>query len=466
MNWSSLGDTSQGGVIKHAIEHAVAQTILSHPVLQAGIVGEETASPYFVHLPTLKLSELISWEHDNVDAPSTGDVALQHVLEARHSSLWPELHRRPGYQFIILSPEPANPATKGLLSVDIVFAFHHAYGDGNSGVILQRTLLQALNNPAPVHGYDPSTHILAIDNPAPLPPPQDALINFKISWSFLFKTLWSEFGPSFLKAALPQPAWAGKPITTHPEATRLRLISFPANTASDILKRCRENSATLTPLVHVIILRSLANRLPESALANHTFTSTTPISLRRLLPPGGKRGFDPDATMGVVLTGQGHRFSSSTIRRIRSSSSGESLIWELTSSLADELKRKVDSLPDDDITALMAWVSDWNERWRKMLGKERQDTWEVSNVGAADFGLAVEDKAGWSVDRMMFSQSANVAGPAFSVSVAGVKGAELAVTVSWQDGIIDEEVADGLAKDLRAWLTSFARTGWFGGSEA
>ncbi len=455
---SLLEDQDLGSVI----EHAVAQTILSHPVLQVGIVGEDTPSPYFVYLPSLDLSKLVRWEQVDGDTPAARDAALQRVLEARHSELWPDLHQQPGYEFIVLSPNLANRSHAGSVVIEIVFAFHHGYGDGTSGVILQRTLLRALNNPIAVPSFNFSTHVLTIDTPAPLPPPQDALINFKISWSFLLKSLWDEFGPSLLKPTPPVPAWAGKHVTLHPDSTCLRLLSFPPPTASGIVAHCREKSTTLTPLLHVLVLRSLVKRLPEHAISNNTLTCGTPISLRRLLPPGGKQGFDPDTSMGVVLATQDYRFSSSTICQIRAGGNdSERLVWDLTSSFGKDLKRKVASLPNDDITALMAWVSDYNAWWRKKLGKEREETWQLSNVGAADFD-ADDEKVGWSVDRVVFSQSGHVAGSAFSVSVSGVKGGDLAITLSWQESIVDDELLDGVAVDLREWLTTFARTGRFG----
>jgi hypothetical protein len=449
--------------LQTAIEHAVAQTILAHPVLQVGIVGEEDTKPYFIHLEQLDLSKLIRSE-PQFDGWSDRDAALQSLLEARHSSLWSHIHQRPGYEFIVFPP-PVDSMSGSTMTVDIIFAFHHAYGDGNSGVILQRTLLHALNNPKPLSGFDTSTRILTIDTPAPLPPPQDGLIDFKISWSFLIKTLWEEFGPSFLKPAPPQPAWTGRAIATHPENTRLRLVSFAPPVASAIVKQCRTKSTTLTPLIHILVLRSLANRLPVPVLTNHSLASTTPISLRRLLPSGGKQGFDPEATMGVLLAGQEHRFSSTTIQKIRSSSDMD-VLWDLTSSLGTDLRNKVASLPNDDITALLAWVSDWNERWTNMLGKERQYTWEVSNVGAADPQPAPrQEKRDWHMDRLVFSQSASVAGSAFSVSVAGVKGGELAIVLSWQDTIIEDELANGVASDLGEWLSYFAKTGRIGRKE-
>ncbi|KAB5513210.1 alcohol acetyltransferase [Coniochaeta sp. 2T2.1] len=453
--------------IVSVIEHAVAQAILYHPVLQAGIIDEDTASPTWVYLPYLDLSQLIRWERLDASTPSNRDAALQRVLEARHSTLWPDLHRRPGYEFIILGPKTTTDTTAEYQSIDIVFAVHHAYADGNSCLILHRTLHHALNNPSPIPSFDPLSHTLTIITHSPLPPPQEALIEFKLSWPFFLKTLWTELAPSFLKPAPPAPAWAGKPISLHPHNTsRIRLISFPSPLAADILANCRAKSATLTPLLHVLILHSLSRRLPDKAIANNrSLTSNTPISLRRLLPAGGKMGFDPDTSMGVILAGQDHRFLPSSISALRALTSlSDNLIFSLTASVSAELKQKVSTLPKDDITALMPWVKDYNARFRQKLGKERGTTWEVSNVGAADFGRRTEgeEKDGWAVDRLVFSQSGAVAGPALAVSVAGVKAGELTIALSWQEGIVEEELVEGVKEDLEGWLTAFARRGGFG----
>ncbi|KAF2399031.1 hypothetical protein EJ06DRAFT_557546 [Trichodelitschia bisporula] len=381
---TSLKDTS----LESAVEHAIAQTILAHSILQVGIVGEETRTPHFVYLPAINLSQLLSWEHFQLETPADRDSVLQRVLETRHSTSWPDISRRPGYHFIVLCPDVGTALPTETLTVDIVFAYHHGYGDGPSGTILHRTLLRALNSPGSVPSFDPSSHVLTISTRSPLPSPQEALINFRISWLYFIKALWTEFAPSFLKLALLAPALTGKPITPHPDNTRIRLLSFSAHILSDMLQRCREHCTTLTPLLHILVLYSLAKRLPVTENYDGGFTSVSPISLRRLLSPDGLKGFNQDENMGVVLVGQSHRFAPQTIRRIRTPAGGQSaaedLIWELASSLCKEIKRKVASLPNDDV-GLMSYVSDWNERWRKLIGTSRENTWEVSNVGATDF---------------------------------------------------------------------------------
>ena len=40
-------------------------------------------------------------------------------------------------------------------------------------------------------------------------------------------------------------------------------------------------------------------------------------------------------------------------------------------------------------------------------------------------------------------------GSAFTVSLAGVQGQGLSVTVSWQEGIVEAELIDGLVRDLQ-----------------
>jgi hypothetical protein len=442
---------SQNKTLEDVIEHAVAQAILAHPILQVGIKDEHTKEPYFVHLPTVDLSQIVRWE--NVGTEADRNDALCRILGDRHSTLWPDIAHRPGYEVVVLrrSPNASSKAEKDL-TLDIIFAWHHALGDGTSGAIFHRTLIDALNKPSPLPPFSPSTHILTLTR-TPLVPPQESLINFHISWTFLLKVVWGEFAPSFLRPAA-EPIWTGKPVTPDHNTTRVRLITFPAATVSSLLAQTRKKSTTLTPLLHILVLYSLSRRIPQTAGSG--FTSTTPISLRRHIPISGP--VNPDTTMGVIICADSHLFPSSTVDQLRANPSDESRIWSLTSTLGAELKAKVASLPADDSVGMLPWVTDFHKRWLDRLGKQREMTWEVSNIGAIDMGTGGD----WKVQRMVFSQSQSVAGAAIGVSAVAVRGSELAVTLAWQEGIVEEEVVDGVAGDLERWLTGLADRGRFG----
>jgi hypothetical protein len=157
--------------------------------------------------------------------------------------------------------------------------------------------------------------------------------------------------------------------------------------------------------------------------------------------------------MGNYLAVQDHVFPSTTAHLLRSDPTNEALIWSQTTQLFTSLKQKVASLPADDAVALLPYITAHHKRLLGKIGQQRDMTWEVSNVGAVDMEV---DGGGWKVDRMVFSQSANVAGNALGVNAAAVKDGELAITLTWQDGIVEEEVADGVKEDLERWLGGLA----------
>jgi hypothetical protein len=230
-------------------------------------------------------------------------------------------------------------------------------------------------------------------------------------------------------------------ITPNHNVTHLRLLTLPAPALTTLLHEVKSHSVTLTPLLHVLVLRSLSLRLQGAG-----FTSTTPISLRRLLPPIGE--VNPKAAMGVYLAVQNHTFPSSTTNLLRADPTDTDKIWSLTTALSTSLKTKVSSLPADDVVGLLSYVTDYHQRWLSKVGQARETTWEVSNVGAVE----MDGNGGWTADRMVFSQSGNVAGNALGVNVAAVRGGELAVTLSWQEGIVREEVVECVRADLERWL--------------
>lgn len=441
----------QNKTLESVVEHAVAQAILAHPILQVGIKDEDTKEAYFVYLPTVDLSQIVRWE--NVGPETDRDEVLCRILGDRHSTLWPDIAHRPGYEVVVLrrSPTASSKAEKDL-TLDIIFAWHHALGDGTSGAIFHRTLLDALNKPSPLPPFSPSTHIITLTR-TPLVPPQESLIKFHISWTFFLKVLWSEFAPSFL-CAPTEPIWTGKPVTPDHNTARVRFITFPAATVSSLIAQTRKKSTTLTPLLHILVLHSLSRHIPEAAGSG--FTSTTPISLRRFIPVSGP--VNPETTMGVIICSDAHHFPSTTVDQLRANPSDESQIWSLASTLGTELKAKVASLPADDGVGMLPWVTDFHKRWLDRVGKQRETTWEVSNIGAVDMGAGGD----WRVQRMVFSQSQSVAGSAIGVSAVAVRGGELAVTLTWQEGIVEEEVVDGVAGDLERWLTGLAEKGLFG----
>jgi hypothetical protein len=174
---------------------------------------------------------------------------------------------------------------------------------------------------------------------------------------------------------------------------------------------------------------------------------------------------DLDRSMGDMATAYIHRISPSTISELRDGNQGsdDSVIWALTTKLGSEIKNRLATLPEDDITGLLAWVSDWFKRANKMQGKPRDTTWEVSNLGSMPCRPARTGAGndGWKLRRSIFTQSGNAIGAAFDVNVSSVAQGPLTLTLTWQEGIVEGALMDGLAKDLDLWCKRLQKSGKF-----
>lgn len=266
--------------------------------------------------------------------------------------------------------------------------------------------------------------------------------------------------------------WTGNPINPEPHKANLRLISVPQGVLASLLAACREHQVTLTPLLHALILASVASRMPSDVAP--AFDFSTAISLRRFTKPGE---FDRENSLHCLVTGHRYLADAATVAAFRASllttdqtdgpqAAAEPFLWSTAAKIGASLHARVKTLPRDDIAGLTAMVSDWRERWIGEFGKKRDGTWECSNAGsikACDArGPGEGDCACWEIERSIFSQGATPVGCAFGLNVAGVEGKGLWMTVSWQKTTVETSLMEGLARDLQRWMDAFASTGRFG----
>jgi hypothetical protein len=134
-------------------------------------------------------------------------------------------------------------------------------------------------------------------------------------------------------------------------------------------------------------------------------------------------------------------------------------IWSVATDLRRSMEQHINNIPKDDVMGLLRWVTDWKKFWLSKVGKPRQDTWEVSNIGSLPGGHAEGEEmaGGWRIGRSFMSQGATVAGAAISISVAGVAGGEISMVLGWQEGIVNTETVESLARDLQDWLGRLGR---------
>lgn len=438
---------------------------MQHGILRVGIADEDKKEPYFSFVEAIDLRNMVTWR------PMAGNAeeynkALLRSLERTHDSLWDSLPNRPGWEVIV--HHSADVSASENVTLDITFAFHHAYADGVASKLFHRDLLKALNS----SDCPPSAlkdHVLHLDSPLPLLPGMEALVPFKISWGYLLRTIWNEIVwqdlvHDMFKSQPPANTipWTSEKICLEPHHVNLRLVEMPQKTLAAVVRACREHDTTLTPLLHVLVAASLARRVPaETAPA---FSMVTPIDLRRY----AEAEYDVQNKMVGMVSAHEDVFDLTTLSRFRAFAGEkrgdtDAFIWQTASSLSARLKHKVSTLPNDDIAGMLSWVSDWKKFWTDKFGTKRGSTWEVSNIGsfkAADAKVSGDN--GWRIVRSAMTQGALPAGAAFSLSVAGVEGEGLWLSLSWQESVVEDQLMEGVAADLKGFLTEFGGQGSFG----
>lgn len=465
---SDSGSRGSKGSAQTLVDAALARLILRMGGLRVGIIKENTNKASFVSVASMDLRDFIEWETMTEGSQARFDARVLEVTKSRLEQLWPDVATRPPWKLLVVQN-----CTKdwGQLRLDMVFVTHHALADGKSTIVFHTELLRELNRNPNDRGSGPpaelKNHILSFDRPPVLAPPQQELIQFRISWLFFFKILWKEFGPSWLKPTPPAEPWAGKAITLEPHRLNLRLISIEEEVVPKLVKASRLHGATLTAIIHVLVLVSVARRVPAEVAP--AFSSETPIGL----VPWAKLPLDSDVdltkVLSVLTTSSNKVWDAETVadlrRRLNEKDQGleGDLLWPLAATWRAEMKTKLASLPKDDVCGLMDYVTDWQKRWEGKIGKSRDATWEVSNIGLIKGVTDDYQSLGvWDIRRSFFTQPAFLAGPGFGVNVTGVEGGEVTLTLNWQGGIIDDTIVNGVVEDLSSWLEEFRLNGSFG----
>lgn len=454
-------DRLHGRAVQAVVEEALGRLILRLGGLRVGIIKENTNQASFVSVASMNLGDFIEWETVTGSSQAQYDARVLEATKSRLEQLWPDVASRPPWKLLVVQNGASAP---GKVALDMVFTTHHALADGKSTMVFHNGLLRELNSDSPPPAGLKS-HVLSFDRPPVLAPPQQELIQFRISWVFFLQTLWKEFGPSWLKPRPPVEPWAGKVITLEPHRLNLRLLSIEPEVVKSLVSTCRTHGATLTAIIHVLVLASVTKRVPAEVAP--AFSSETPIGLLPWAKSAPGVDIDLTSMLSVLNTSSNKVWDADTVadlrRRVREVDDGleEDLIWPLAAMWRAEMRTKLASLPNDDVCGLMDYVTDWQKRWEGKIGQKRDATWEVSNIGLIK-GIADEGQGGWTIQRSFFTQPAFLAGPAFAVNVTGVEGGEVTLTLNWQGGVIDDSVVDGVVYDMSTWLKEFRAHGRFG----
>ena len=356
------------------------------------------------------------------------------ILEGKHQVgfSWGEL---PLWRVVVITPEDEESSKR----IEVGFFIHHGVGDGKSGFAFHLDFLEALNaqssveeenNPGTVVQVPKLDLVPSIEEAHPLP----------LSYWFIASQI--------IKLILPKSKdkehWTGALIRSERNITHLRLLYLPSSILNSLLQKCRQHNVTLTALLTVNIARALAK-----VFTNYTrFSCSCALSFRRFTGTG-------DRAMCLYVSSYTHKFSTN-------SSGGyipcDVFSWDAIRSCFNEIQSATAS-PANQQVGLLKFMDNYEAFFKGKIGKEREHSFEVSNVGVFDSDGHREGgrKDGVKMDRILFSQGSNVISAGLVFSIASVRDGELGIGMTWQEDVVEKGDAEKVLKELEVELRGLAR---------
>lgn len=407
--------------LESVIYRALRTVIEKQPAM--GITLSGTAErPLWVRLKEIHLTRVVNF--------GKGDT--RKILEDGHQVgfTWGDL---PLWRVVVISPED-----EGKEGIEVAFFVHHAVGDGRSGFAFHLDFFDALNNLAANENDSQNKSLNLVKVPKlDLLPPLEEAHPLPLSYWFIA----TQIIKSILPGSKARQHWTATPIRSERNITNLRLLYLPSSILNVLLQQCRQHKVTFTALLTVTIARVLAR-----IYTGYTrFSCSCAMSFRKFTGTG-------DRAMCNYVTSYAHKFSSVPLGDYIPC--GE-FSWDAVHTCLEEIKSATAS-PANQQVGLLKFLDNYEGFFKGKVGKEREHSFEVSNVGV--FNPETQGSEGVNVDRIMFSQSSSVFSPALVFSIASAKGGELGIGLTWQEGIVKVEDAEKVLGQLNAELRRLAES--------
>ncbi|KAJ7692457.1 alcohol acetyltransferase-domain-containing protein [Mycena rosella] len=367
---------------------ALRALIETHAALGLRLEGDEsTADVCLVRLSSIDLSRLVEF---------SGESDLRVVIEDELARGFETQGDLPLWRVKVL---PRNV---------VVFAVHHAIGDGMSVMAFHRNLFRALQK-----GHHKNATSSVLVPSTPLLPPVEIATNVRPSLGSIWKAVHSLAPVTFTKS---RSAWCGNPVpaTTNLKA-HVRLLTLSAPDVAAFTAACRAHGATLTSTVHSLAICTISRLLADDP-AKYTHISTLVA-----LSMHGVCGVGDDVFCDYP----------SSYTAFYPATTGFS--WAGAARLARKLKVQK-TKGRERVGMLRLLFGQFVPYMRGHLGKKRETGLTLSNLGRFKIP-AVEGK--WNIGATFFAQSDVVIGAAFSINIAGDPAGGVNISFVWGEAGID-----------------------------
>jgi hypothetical protein len=445
----------------NTINLAIKHVISGAPTLQAGIFGKDSSKPFWVQLRSLDLKEHVKWIYSN--EPTVSEKAVQATVLEYLDMRYFDLDKKPGWKVIIMQHAASD-------ILDILFVWNHPHGDGMSGKIFHKSLLQALDE---LHEdgpqCSPNLTLELTDSSVTFPPSIEDTVGLTISPSYMLKEAWKEYKPTSLFPRATDARWA--PIRALPYKSHYEVITISDTILRKVLATCKGQETTLTGLLNSLVLVSMASHLEAKKAPG--FASSTAIDQRRFVPAHSKKYPElvPANTIANYVSVMYHEYDEALLGDIRSklavnpttgtgllSEDLLDLLWTVAKRVREEISKRLEMGVHNDMVGLSKLVPDWRKKFLKDAKKPRALSWFLTNLGIFEAVSETESDSSngvgtsWVRKRAQFTLSTEIPVAALLIGVASVKGGELVLTCTWQDTVVEAILVESLMLDLVKWL--------------
>jgi hypothetical protein len=373
------------------IEKSIRLTIESQPRLRLQ-VDLSRKQPYYIVLP-MNIFDILPIQTIERINDDDDDEFLDKIIEDESNNGFVYNKSSPLWRIVLIFSSESD-------IFDMIFTYNHAVGDGISGMAFFTTFIEHLSGKLTstfsLNNDQPSYELL----PSKLPPLS----------SFLFEIIEKLLLPNFLSQYFfPKKYWTGNIQLIGNESFQTRLISFKlSNIILDLLhKKCQNEQTTIHAAIYSSLLLSIMKIFGKK---NLEFNCSTAVNIRRYCQP-----IISNQQMGVFVS------SASSYHCIPYEENLGDLFWPLARQIKEQINREVEqsSLP---LIQSLKFVPNWNElliNQRKTLPNGYSNSVEISNILRWSFE---SNDPSWKILHGGFSQSANIIGCAFTVSIVTVNG--------------------------------------------
>ncbi|KAL4755962.1 putative alcochol-O-acetyl transferase crmB [Aspergillus foveolatus] len=469
---TAAGAATTSADLRSLIYTAVGAVVRRHQILCAIPVNEDTPVPHFAALKTLDLKRSVKFlrrskpgqSSERRESEGSEDNELDSILEEQHNTGFNSDGTLPFWRLIILE-DTQLPKTP---SFTASFIYHHAIGDGVSGLVFHRELRSALDaafaasRNTQAQGTGPKTTLM-VDDEASILPPLEALHPLPLP---IPNPASADANSTLTQPqAASQKEWTGGPIQTPCKSHWSSFTLSPA-TSHAFVAECKARKRSVTAVLSSIVANALFDALSEKNV--DVLTCIIPLNLRPWL------SIPRDEAEGAI----GTYFDATRARLVRAHTSNASdpkpkpgtgpgtegpAGWDRAEQVSSALGSYLanTSPSGEPYTAIAAFlgIDDLGAVFQSLIGSPRDAAFEVTNVGLFEPAstppptteeATTKSDSHWEISTVRLSRSAAVTGAAVTVSVATGGDGGLAIGFTWQEGVVEEDVVKRVKEGIRS----------------